>query len=71
MEVEWDRFARLYDDDYGDFTADLDLYLPFAQRSGGPILEAMCGTGRVLVPLAQAGHTVVGLDISAAMSTLR
>ena len=65
--IDWDRFARLYDDDYGDFTADLDLYLPFAERTGGPILEAMCGTGRVLLPLAEAGHAVVGIDISAAM----
>ena len=68
--IEWDRFARLYDDDYGDFTADLDLYLPFADRTGGPILEAMCGTGRVLLPLAEAGHTVVGFDISPAMVAL-
>lgn len=65
--IDWDRFARLYDDDYGDFTDDLDLYLPLAQRTGGPILEAMCGTGRVLLPLAEAGHTVVGIDISQAM----
>lgn len=65
--IEWDRFARLYDDDYADFVDDLDLYLPFAERTGGPILEAMCGTGRVLLPLAEAGHEVVGLDISEAM----
>jgi SAM-dependent methyltransferase len=65
--IEWDRFTRLYDDDYGDFDADLDLYLPFAERTGGPVLEAMCGTGRVLMPLAEAGLDVVGLDISPAM----
>lgn len=67
MIVDWDRFARLYDDDYGDFTDDLELYLPFAERTGGPILEVMCGTGRVLLALAQAGHTAVGVDISRAM----
>lgn len=65
--IDWDSFARLYDDDYGDFTADLDLYLPFAKRTGGPVLEAMCGTGRVLLALADAGHNVVGLDISPVM----
>lgn len=65
--IEWDRFARLYDDDYGDFEEDLDLYLPFAERTGGPVLDAMCGTGRVLLPLARAGHSVVGVDISPAM----
>lgn len=68
--IEWDRFARLYDDDYGDFVDDLDLYLPFAERTGGPILEAMCGSGRVLLPLAEAGYEVVGLDISEAMVRL-
>ncbi len=31
------------------------------------VLEPFCGTGRVLLPLAQAGHTVTGLDSSAAM----
>ena len=65
--IAWDRFARLYDDDYGDFTDDLELYRLFVQRTGGPVLEAMCGTGRVLLPLAEAGLHVVGLDISPAM----
>ena len=65
--IDWDRFARLYDDDYGEFTADLELYSPFAERAGGPILEAMCGTGRVLLPLAEAGHSITGIDISPAM----
>jgi SAM-dependent methyltransferase len=68
--IDWDRFARLYDDDYGDFVDDLLLYLPFAERTGGPILEAMCGTGRVLLPLAEAGYEVVGLDISRSMVEL-
>jgi SAM-dependent methyltransferase len=34
---------------------------------GDPILELGCGTGRVLVPLAAAGHQVTGIDHSAAM----
>lgn len=65
--IDWDRFARLYDDDYASFVDDIELYLPFAERTGGPVLEAMCGTGRVLLPLAEAGFSVVGLDISPAM----
>jgi SAM-dependent methyltransferase len=31
------------------------------------ILEPFCGTGRILIPLAQAGHTLVGLDQAACM----
>ncbi|HEY63475.1 MAG TPA: class I SAM-dependent methyltransferase [Caldilineae bacterium] len=31
-------------------------------RKGLRILEPFCGTGRVLIPLALDGHTVVGLD---------
>ncbi|TMC78129.1 MAG: class I SAM-dependent methyltransferase [Chloroflexi bacterium] len=38
-----------------------------ARRTGGPILELGCGTGRIAVPIAQDGHHVVGLDRSAAM----
>lgn len=34
---------------------------------GGPILELGCGTGRVLLPLARAGHKITGLDLSARM----
>jgi SAM-dependent methyltransferase len=67
--IEWDRFARLYDDDYGDFVDDLDLYLPFAERTGGPILEAMCGTGRVLLPLAEAKLLAAGISEHARAET--
>jgi len=35
--------------------------------AGISILEPFCGTGRILIPLAQAGHTLVGLDQAAGM----
>jgi SAM-dependent methyltransferase len=47
--------------------ADLDFYLDCAAQARGPILELGCGTGRVLMPVAEAGHTICGLDLSAAM----
>jgi len=31
------------------------------------VLELACGTGRLSVPLAEDGHTLVGVDNSAAM----
>ena len=50
---------------------NLDEDLPFlqqqAQQTSGPILELGCGTGRILLPLARAGHTLTGLDNSAEM----
>lgn len=62
-----DAFARYYDVDTGLETEDVPFYVAFARRTGGPILEVACGTGRVLLPLAEAGFEVVGLDISRAM----
>jgi SAM-dependent methyltransferase len=41
---------------------DLPFWLDQAAKSGDPILELGCGTGRVLMPLAQAGHHCIGLD---------
>ena len=36
-------------------------------RRGLRILEPFCGTGRILIPLALDGHTVVGMDRARAM----
>jgi SAM-dependent methyltransferase len=46
---------------------DLNFWLDLANRQGGPVLELGCGSGRVLVPLAQHGYRVYGLDRDAAM----
>ena len=59
--------ARLYDLDLAEDPGDLDLYLALASRSGGPILEIAAGSGRVAVPLAQAGFHVTAVDIDPAM----
>lgn len=68
--TDFDPFARFYDADMGSFEDDLPLYFEFAYRTEGPVLDAMCGTGRVLVPLAEQGYAVTGLDVSAAMLRL-
>lgn len=59
--------ARLYDIDLLEDPGDLDLYLALAARTGGPILELGAGTGRISVPLAEAGHRVTAVDIDPAM----
>jgi SAM-dependent methyltransferase len=63
-----ERFAALYDLDvpHGPAAA-IDWFRAIARRTGGPILELGCGTGRVAIPLAQDDHEVVGLDRSQAM----
>lgn len=63
------RIAELYDLEHDDFRDDIDLLLRFAEVVDGPILEMGCGSGRMLVPLAKAGHTVVGMDRSETMLT--
>jgi SAM-dependent methyltransferase len=45
----------------------VEWFSGLARRTGGPILELGCGTGRITVPIAQDGHHIVGLDRSAAM----
>lgn len=64
---DFEVFARYYDLDYGDSLEDLPMYLGFAERTGSPILEMACGTGRLAIPLAEAGYSVTGLDSSKAM----
>lgn len=59
--------AEYYDLEHSGFRDDLDLLLSIADIVGGPILEMGCGTGRILVPLAEAGHDVTGIDQSPAM----
>lgn len=63
----YDPFARFYDLFYGGMADDLPMYRDFALAANGPILELGCGTGRVLIPLAQEGHRLTGLDSSPAM----
>lgn len=67
---DFDRFARYYDLDYEDYRADVDLYKAFAERSGSPILELGCGTGRLLLALAKVGCRLTGVDVSPAMLAL-
>jgi SAM-dependent methyltransferase len=62
-----DDLARLYDLDLDEDPGDLDLYLALAARAGGPVLELACGSGRLTVPMAAAGHDVTGVDFDPAM----
>lgn len=61
------NIVQLYDLEHADFTDDIEFLLELAGIGEDPILELGCGTGRVLFPLADAGHQVVGIDSSEAM----
>jgi SAM-dependent methyltransferase len=57
----------LYHYHHQNYTEDLPFWQALARWQGNPVLELGCGTGRVLIPLAQDGRTVYGLDNSPAM----
>lgn len=59
--------AQLYHAHHHAFREDLPFWSHLAEQCGGPLLELGCGTGRVLLPLAEAGHQVFGLDWDAGM----
>jgi SAM-dependent methyltransferase len=61
--------AELYDVVYADYLDDIAFYIQEARQADGPCLELACGTGRVLIPVAEAGVTVTGLDLSKPMIT--
>lgn len=43
------------------------FFMHYAQQAHGPILEPMCGTGRFLIPMLQAGLDIEGFDASSHM----
>lgn len=63
----YDHIARYYDLSHDRLTDDIPFLLGLAAGVAGPVLEIGCGSGRLLVPLADAGFTVVGVDSSAEM----
>lgn len=62
MEV-YDEMAEYYDFVYGD-EWDIGFYLNEARNARGSVLEAACGNGRILIPLAKEGIDVSGFDSS-------
>jgi SAM-dependent methyltransferase len=46
---------------------DVQFFVDEAIAAKGDVLELGCGTGRVLIPIARAGASITGLDVSTAM----
>jgi SAM-dependent methyltransferase len=63
----YDSIADLYDPWNRSVTEDVDFYVAEARKDGGPVVELGVGTGRIAVPVAQAGVPVIGIDSSARM----
>ncbi|MEX0850266.1 MAG: class I SAM-dependent methyltransferase [Gaiellaceae bacterium] len=63
----YDRIARFYDPWSRSVTEDVSFYVEQALASGGPVVELGVGTGRIAVPIAEAGIAVIGVDASPEM----
>ncbi len=64
--IEYDFVSEFYDYIL-PYTEDIDFYINLAKRAGGPVLELACGTGRTIIPIAQADIEIAGMDISPRM----
>ena len=53
--------SDMYDMDQTDIS-DVEFALSIIGEKPKRVLEVACGSGRILVPLAKAGHSVTGLD---------
>ena len=65
--TSYDGWADVYDSIYAYVREDIPFYVEEAARSGGPVLELGCGTGRVTLPIAKSGVDIIGLDNSEGM----
>src|SRR5262245_49884815 len=65
----WDDYAPFYDWENARTLGrrDLPFWRNLARHAGGTVLELGCGTGRLAIPLARAGASVVGIDRSEPM----
>jgi SAM-dependent methyltransferase len=55
-------FPELYHAHHNRHLEDLPFWLDLVAKVGDPVLELGCGTGRILIPMAQAGYRSFGLD---------
>src|ERR687885_573592 len=65
----WDEYAPFYDWENARTLGrrDIPFWRTLALQTDGPVLELGCGTGRISIPLARTGVSLVGIDRSEAM----
>jgi SAM-dependent methyltransferase len=60
--------GELYDLEHDDVVEDLPFYRELARRTGGPVLDLGCGSGRLFASFLEGGAPrVLGIDGSAAL----
>ena len=66
---DYDPIANLYDT-YVPATFDIDFFVNETKKAKGEVLELMSGTGRVSIPLLEAGVKLTCVDLSAELNTI-
>ncbi len=64
--IDYDSIAPLYDV-YVSWDLDVPFFTDAARGAGGPVLELMAGTGRLSIPLIEAGVDLTCVDSSPGM----
>jgi len=65
----YDIIADLYDT-YVPATFDIDFFVKEAKKCQGEVLELMSGTGRVSIPLLEAGVKLTCVDLSSELNAV-
>jgi SAM-dependent methyltransferase len=63
----YDPIAWLYDPWSASVIEDISFYVDEALAADGPVVELGVGTGRIAIPAAMAGASVIGVDSSQGM----
>ena len=64
--IDYEKLARLYDG-LVDVDDDIDFFVDLSKSTKGKVLELMAGTGRISVPITEAGVQLTCVDSSAEM----
>ncbi|CAN5496039.1 class I SAM-dependent methyltransferase [soil metagenome] len=70
MSNHYRAIAEYYDAEYASkemLQHDVPFFMEQLPKSKQSVLDLACGTGRASIPIAQAGHRVVGVDYAADM----
>ena len=66
--MDYVQWAQVYDIFYeAGPELEVEFYLELMRECDGPVLELGVGTGRVAIPAALEGHSIVGIDLNAPM----